>query len=252
MRSSILFSNETREVLIQKPDKDKWDWELVAQKFRERRKLFGWSVDEVAQRSGVSRDTVMRVEKGKRCNNKSFQALRSAYALFSAQLVKHPIESEHYSVCHADQIRWMAANLKDHKGRPVKDIDYSFVDDASERQRRANLGYQRFFTGFIRSELADGVMSSGIMEIYNTSPVDQHFGEEFIYCLSGEAQITVEGDSCHLAAGDSMVFDALSRHQYAPVEGSPLPAIILFVVANRPDEAKRVADSLPQRTGWGV
>jgi len=225
---------------------------LVARKFRERRRLFGWSVDEVAARSGVSRDTVMRVEKGKPCTDKSFHALRGAYALFSAQLVRHPSESEYFSSCHEDQVRWMAANHRDHKGRPVKDIDYSFVDDPAERRRRANLGYQRFFTGFIRSELAGGVMSSGIMEIYKTSAIDQHFGEEFIYCLSGEALIRVEGDPCHLKPGDSMVFDALLHHQYAPKEGSELPAIILFVVANRSDEAERVAVSLPKREEWGV
>ncbi|MES1228347.1 MAG: XRE family transcriptional regulator, partial [Armatimonadota bacterium] len=201
----------------------KWDWELVAKRFKERRKLFDWSIDEVAARSGVSRDTVMRVEKGKPCSDKSLHALRGVYALFSAQLVRHEPESPHFSACHADQVRWMAATHRDHKGRLVKDIDYSFVDDPVERRRRATLGYQRFFTGFIRSELEGGVMNSGLMEIYQPSWTDQHYGEEYVYCLSGEAVMTVESEQCHLKPGDSMVFDATKKHSYAPAEGSELP-----------------------------
>ena len=228
------------------------DWELISRRFRERRKLFGWSIDEVAGKAKVSRDTVMRAEKGRPISDKSLHALRSSYALFSAQLISHVPDSEHYSNCTTEQIRWMSATPRDHKGRRVKNIDYSFVDDPAERKRRATLGYQRFFTGFIRSELDGGVMSSGIMEIYQLSWTDRHFGEEFVYCLSGEAVITVEGDPCHLKAGDSIVFDALKGHSYAPKEGSELPAVILFVVATRPDEGERVDAMLPPRDDWGV
>ena len=230
----------------------KWDWELVARRFRERRKSFGWTIDEVAARSALSRDTVLRVEKGLAVSDKSLHALRGTYMLFSAQLVQHKSDSSSYVSCSADNVRWMAATHRDHRGRPVKDIDYSFVDDANERKRRATLGYQRFFSGFIRAELPGGVMTSGMMEIYQPSWFDQHYGEEFIFCLSGKAVITVEDLPCVLEAGDSMIFDAIKLHRYAPVEGSVLPAIILFVVGLRPDEDERIARGLPLRDKWGV
>jgi transcriptional regulator with XRE-family HTH domain len=229
-----------------------WDWERISRRFRRRRKLFGWSIDEVSERTGVSRDTVMRVEKGRSCSTRSLHALRSAYALFSAQLTHHEEESPAYSACHKDQIQWMAATHRDHRGRPVKDIDYSFVNDAEERHRRATLGHQRFFSGFIRSELEDGVMTAGMMEIYQESWEDQHYGEELIFCVSGVAAITVEGDVCTLHPGDTMVFDALRKHRYAPAPGYEAPAIIMFVVATRPDEAERIATHLPHRPSWGV
>jgi len=232
--------------------KTNWDWELISRRFKERRKIFGLSIDEVAEKTGVSRDTIMRVEKGKPCSDKNLHKLRGAYALFSAQLVEHESESEHYQSCRADQVRWMAATHRDHRGRPVKDIDYSFVDDAAERRRRASLGYQRFFSGFIRSELQGGTLAAGLMEIYQPSWTDQHYGEEFIYCLSGVAVITVEGDECILHPGDSMIFDALKHHSYAPLLGEELPAVILFVVGVRSDEAERLRESLPKRESWGV
>ena len=229
-----------------------WDWSLIAKRFKERRNVFGWTIDEAAERAGVSRDTVMRTEKGKPCSDKSLHALRSIYALFSAHLVHHQAESEHYSVCHANEIRWMAATNRDHNGKLVKDIDYKFVDDPDERHRRATLGYQRFFTGFIRTELDGSTMCCGLMEIYQSSWIDQHFGDEMIFCLSGEAVITVEGDACHLKSGDTMLFDASKPHSYAPAADSILPAVIFFVVGTRDDEAHRIANQLPKREKWGV
>ncbi|MBS1708242.1 MAG: cupin domain-containing protein [Armatimonadetes bacterium] len=230
----------------------KWDWGLVAKRFRERRRLFGWSIDDVAARAKVSRDTVMRAEKGQPISDKSLHALRGKYAMFSAQLVPHERASDAFSNCPANQVKWMAATHRDHKGDLVKDIDYSFVDDPAERRRRAILGYQRFFTGFIRSELDDGVMTAGLMEIYQLSWTDQHYGEEFVYCLSGSATIVVDDVPCVLEPGDTMVFDALRRHSYAPTEGSDLPAVILFIVATRPNESERMASALPPRETWGV
>lgn len=234
------------------PQKYGWDWDRIARRFRNRRRLFGWSIDEVATRAGVSRDTIMRVEKGQSCSNKSLHALRSVYALFSAQLTKHESSHEAFATCTAEQVQWMAATHRDHKGRLVKEIDYSFVNDPAERQRRAALGYQRFFSGFIRSELDDGVMNAGLMEIYQTSWVDQHYGEEFIYCLSGTAMITVEDTPTVLKPGDSIIFDAWRAHSYAPAPDTELPAVILFVVAPRPDEAERTARCAPPRKNWGV
>lgn len=80
----------------------------------------------------------------------------------------------------------------------------------------------------------------------------QHYGEELIHCLSGSAVITVEGDDCVLSPGDTMVFDATKAHSYAPAPDAELPAVIFFVVAQRPNEAEIVAANVPVREKWGV
>lgn len=228
-----------------------WSWELIAQRFRERRKCFGWTINEVAERTGLSRDTVMRVEKGQRCSETHLNRLRSVFALFSAQLVPHESKYRHFSACKRDEVRWMAATRQDHKGEPVNELGYLLVDEEAERARRAKLGWQRFFTGFIRAELPEGTISAALMEIYQPTWVDQHFGEEFIYCLEGQVLMTVDGEQMLLEPGDSMVFDALKPHHYGLPEGAVGVSKILVVVAMRPDEAKRVAESLPIRKNWG-
>jgi DNA-binding XRE family transcriptional regulator/uncharacterized cupin superfamily protein len=235
-----------------KKERRDWDWDRIAKLFRARRRLFGWTVDEVAELADVSRDTVMRVEKGKPCTERSLHALRSILSVFSAQITTHDGHQEHFSVCTSEQVQWLASTNKDHKGRQVKDLDYSFVNDADERLRRASLGYQKFFSGFIRSELADGIMNAGLMEIYQDSWVNCHYGEEFVYCLSGTAAVEVEGVSTILNPGDSIMFDAWKKHKYGLGPDATPPAIVLFVVAQRPDECDRAAGAEPPRKSWGV
>ncbi len=231
-----------------------WDWKLIAARFKARRLLFDWTLDEAARRAGVSRDTVIRVEHGHRCSLKSLHALRAIYGLFSAQLVRRDVnhQSENFVSCRAEDVQWMAANNRNYKGDLVKEMNYLFVNDPNERKRRADLGYQRFFSGFLGSELVGGVMSAGLLELYQPSPTDRHFGEEFIYCLSGRASIMVEGEICELEPGDSIVFDATKLHQYSPADDTRLPAIILFVVATRPDEGDRIERAIPSKREWGV
>lgn len=229
-----------------------WDWKRICIQFRERRKLFGWSLEEAARRAGVSRDTVIRVERGEKCRLKSLHALRSIYGLFSAQLTRHDDSSELFSTCSESEIQWTAATNRDHKGRPIQDPKYVFVNDPVERRRRADLGYQQFFTGFIRCELESGTMNAALMEIYKDSWVDQHFGEEFVYCLSGIVILKIEGVETTLHPGDSIVFDAWRPHQYKIDPVSEIPAKILLFVAKRSDEAERAERWELNRDTWGV
>lgn len=231
-----------------------WDLKLLAQRFAARRKAFGWSIDEVAKRAKVSRHTVMRVEAGEPCRYSTIRKLRSALQFFSEQLTQTEQKSEHFRTSHGENNRWLVAAAIDSQGRPVYSNDFLYVDDPAERKRQAGLGFQRFFTCILRSEMPEGVLSQGLMEIYKETPFDQHFGEEFIYCLEGRLRMTVEEDVAILEPGDSIVFDALKRHQYAPAgtPGQPdYPTKILLVVGIRPDEEERLK-VLDREKNWGV
>lgn len=232
-----------------------WDAELLGRRFTARRKFFGWSIEDLARRAKVSRHTIMRIESGASARYSTIRKLRSALQLFSEQLTRNPQASKHYAICRANTNRWLVGRPADSKGRPVYNNDFIYVDDPYERRRQASLGYQKFFTSILRSELPEGVLGQGLMEIYHESPIDRHFGEEFIYCLEGRLKMMVAGDVTVLEPGDSMVFDATRPHQYAPAEpfteNSPVTKILL-VVGIRPDEAERIqALDIPIRD-WGV
>ncbi|AIE83746.1 helix-turn-helix domain-containing protein [Fimbriimonas ginsengisoli] len=229
-----------------------YDYDLLAKRFGIRRRSFGWSIDELAKRSGISRHTIMRLEKGLPARYSSIRRVRAKLQFFSEQLTKNFQASQHFAVHRAEKNRWLVGRSRDRRGRDITHTDFLYVDDLAERARQAELGFQPFFTCMLRSELPDGVLGQAIMELYAPTPFDRHFGEEFVYCLEGTLEMTVEDETCTLVAGDSMVFDATSAHRYAPVAGTVTPARILVVVGMRPNEAEKVKrlDNPPRN--WGV
>ena len=231
-----------------------YDYELVGRRFGIRRRQFGWSVEELARRAEVSRDTIMRLEQGKSARYSTIRRVRAKLQFFSEQLTKNDQESALYAVSRAIRNRWLVGKNRDRRGREVNSTDFLYVDEEAERRRQAGLGYQPFFTSLLRSEMPDGVMGQAIMEIYDQSPVDRHFGEEFIYCLEGTLELKIEDEICILGPGDSMLFDAIRPHRYAPgpASGKHSPVKILVVVAIRPDEDARMKALDNPRQNWGV
>lgn len=221
------------------------DLDLVALKVRHRREALGLTQEEVAAATGLTRQTIARVEKGLRVNRKSLSIIINRLKLFTDQFVRSSEQNEKFSVHRADRTRWMVSLPKASYSKVGEGEDKLHVDDPKERRRLGQLGFQPFFTAVLESELPIGVMGQAMMELHRPSWVDSHYGEEFIFCLKGEVKITVDGNECLLKAGDSMCFDAWLPHSYAPA--APLEAgdeapLILLTVAERPhDKALRRA-----------
>lgn len=216
------------------------DLVLAGRRIRERRLKFGLSTQELAEKAGIARYTVIRVEEGKPCTLATFQKIRSALHLFTDQLTR-PVDAEEgpCAVHRAERTRWSVSIPKSEYQKRLLDDDPIHVDDPAERRRLGELGFQPFFTAILDSELPGGVTSHALMELHQPSWVDAHFGEEFVYCLRGPVTLTIDGASCTLQEGDAMTFDATKPHQYAPAHpvepGDPVP-LILLVVAMRPGE----------------
>lgn len=211
----------------------------MAARVRSRRKQFGLTVETLAAEAGVSRHTLMRIEKGVPVKDSSIIKVRKRLRIFTDQLVIRPISSPHFRVHRASETQWMVSVQKATYTRTETEGDLVHVDDIDERRRLGSLGFQPFFTAILRSELPDGVTGHALMELYGDSWEDRHYGEEFIYCLRGPVRMVIEGDECRLEAGDSLAFDARKPHQYCLVE--PLgpteePKLILLVVASRPED----------------
>ena len=217
---------------------DPLDFATIGLRIRERRLKFGMSVQDLAHRAGVARYTVIRVEKGKPCTRVTLQKIRRALRLFTDQMTR-PIETGPFAVHRAEDTHWSISVPKAEYQQRVVDDDPLHVDDPAERKRLGTLGFQPFFTAIFGSEIAGGVAGHALMELYQPSWVDRHYGEEFVYCLRGRATIVVEDVPCALEEGDSMSFDATRSHQYLP--GGPASpegpaALILIVVSIRPGE----------------
>jgi transcriptional regulator with XRE-family HTH domain len=214
------------------------DFATIGQRVRERRQKFGLSTEELAERAGVARYTIVRVEQGKPCTPATLNKIRRALHLFTDQMTRRYAEGP-FAVHRAEETQWSVSIAKAEYQRRVTDDDPIHVNDPEERRRLGEIGFQPFFTAILNSELAGGVGNHGMMEIHRPSWVDRHFGEEFVYCLRGAVTITVDDVPCTLREGDAMSFDATRPHQYAPAEevgpDTPVP-LILLVVSLRPGE----------------
>lgn len=215
-----------------------WDFDLVRRRVRWRRQELGLTIEEVAEAAGVSRFTIMRIERGEGCKASTLAKVRHALRLYVDQLTVRPQESKQYRVHRRERTRWMTSVPKEaYSVRDETDPDH--VDNDTERRRLGSLGFQPVFRSVLESELPEGVTSHALMELHQPSWIDQHFGEEFVYATRGDSAVTVDGARCVLREGDSMCFDARLPHSYAPafpVEvGRPAPQI-LIVIATRPHD----------------
>jgi len=215
------------------------DFVTIGARVREGRRKFGMSVQDLADRAGVARYTVIRLEAGQTCRPETVQKIRKALHLFTDQLTR-PIETGPFAVHRSQDTHWTVSIPKAEYQQRVMDDDPIHVDDPAERSRLGSLGFQPFFTAVLGSGIAGGVAGHAFMELYRPSWVDRHFGEEFVYCLRGSVTITVDSVPCLLNEGDSMSFDATLPHQYAPiseVSQTEIAPLILVVVSRRPGES---------------
>ncbi len=70
-----------------------------------------------------------------------------------------------------------------------------------------------------------------------------HPGEEFVYCLAGKLDYQVGDDMYHLAAGDSLLFDATLDHSFRATGRTPAQVVMIFLAGAGAHLARRVHDA---------
>jgi transcriptional regulator with XRE-family HTH domain len=165
-------------------------------RLRTARKRLGWTLTELAERSGVSITTISRAERGQLAlGYESFTALGRALAMdmnamFAGPGVK-PTQLDGPVVTRANKgvvYRGLA-------------VDYEFLGTTAAGKRMSPI------VGTVHARRIDG-------------PEDfvKHSGEEFAYVLSGEIEVHFSnGEVVRLARGDSLYFDSRLGHAYVSV-----------------------------------
>ncbi len=101
----------------------------------------------------------------------------------------------------------------------VRARDRWTVQPQSEAARTLNYRYQA-----LSYSLTDKLMAPFLVEIppdaSSDSPTSTHDGEEFLFVLNGQLEVTIGGDVHRLAPGDSIYFDSRMEHSLRAVEGS--------------------------------
>lgn len=182
------------------------------QRIRQRQ---NFSVRDLADKAGVNKNTILRLEKGLTPSYATLNRVCEALGVHVAQLTQPEPEEDQTIALHA-----RAA-----EGREPLAADESVLLSA------------------LKCRLPGGRINSAIMELYGESESITHPGEELVFCLRGCAKISVAGRTYLLNEGDAATFWSAERHSYAPADDSTedqLPVIILMVwVDSRENERVR-------------
>ena len=165
-------------------------------RLRTARKRFGWTLAELAERSGVSITTISRAERGQLAlGYENFTALGRALqmdmnAMFAGAGVK-PAQLDRPVVTRAG-----------------KGVVY----------RGLSIAYEFLGTAAAGKQMSPIVGTVHARSIHGPEDFVRHSGEEFAYVLSGEIEVHFDsGEVVRLARGDSLYFDSRIGHAYVSV-----------------------------------
>jgi transcriptional regulator with XRE-family HTH domain len=165
-------------------------------RLRAARKRFGWTLAELAERSGVSITTISRAERGQLAlGYENFTALGRALdmdmnAMFAGAGVK-PAQLDGPVVTRAG-----------------KGVVY----------RGLAIAYEFLGTTAAGKQMSPIVGTVHARQVHGPEDFVRHAGEEFAYVLSGEIDVHFDnGEVVRLGRGDSLYFDSRLGHAYVSV-----------------------------------
>ncbi|MBC8102322.1 MAG: helix-turn-helix domain-containing protein [Cytophagales bacterium] len=154
------------------------------------------SVRDLAERSGVNKNTILRLEKGLTPSYATLTHVCEALGIHVAQLTRPEPEDSPVVLHSRDQeVRQAPAGAG---GRS------SFAAD------------ETVLLSVLNCRLPGGRLNAAVLELFAESESVTHPGEEIVFCLRGTAALTVAGRVYPLHEGDAAAFWCAERHSYGP------------------------------------
>lgn len=171
-------------------DLDISDFDLrLARRLGELRAERGWSLDDLAEKSGVSRATLSRLERGESSPTAALLGrLAAAYALPPSRILAEAESAPAMLVRAAEQPVW---------------------HDRESGFRRRSVSPP--LPGFA-AELIEGRLAPGADILYDTPPAAMP--EHHLWLLEGALEMTVDGETWRLAAGDCLRYRVASGNRF--------------------------------------
>jgi transcriptional regulator with XRE-family HTH domain len=175
------------------------DLAMVGVRLRRLRGERGWRLEDLAERTGLSKAYLSRLESGER--QPSLTAL--------------------FSVARAYDVSFSALF------EPEPEVRSSLVVRADEgRVQRGN--------GLLYSKLSEGNWTFNLRPLRVVVPADreeeplyQHEGEQWLYVLSGRLRLEIADEEFMLGVGDAAHFDASSPHKLAAQGGEDAEILLV-------------------------
>jgi transcriptional regulator with XRE-family HTH domain len=170
------------------------------QRIRQRQNL---SVRELADKAGVNKNTILRLEKGLTPSYATLNRVCEALGIHIAQLTQpEPDEDETISL-----------HVRASEGRVPLAAD------------------EKILLSSLSCRLPGGKLNGAVLELFDETEPVTHPAEELVFCLRGTAKLTVAGRPYLLNEGDAATFWSSERHSYAPAtdDEEKLPVLLLIV-----------------------
>lgn len=186
------------------------------------------SIRDLAEKAGISKTTLLRIEADEPVRTVSLIRVCKALTVMPEQL-KLPQDDQEVGapvrIMREGDTSFRICYLTSEA--PQSLCELMAVDEASERHRLANLGFVSGFLRVLPGLPLDPTFNAAIFEprssegaIYRTGKQapNRHPGREFAYCLQGPLNLMVGGKSFRLETGDAAFFDSGLDHNCALVE----------------------------------
>ena len=163
------------------------------ERLKQTRKQYGWTLQKLADMSGVSITTISRAERGQiALGYDNISALGQALQIDIGELFANV---GHKPAPFTQPVITRAGEGVSYKGRTVS---YEFLGTTASGKKMSPV------LATIHSRAVEGPSSFA-----------QHDGEEFVYVLSGAIEVHfATGDCIKLSRGDSLYFDSRIGHAY--------------------------------------
>lgn len=182
------------------------------------------SVRDLAEKAGVDKNTVLRVEKGLPVSGRTLDRVCDALGVYvSRLLLPEPGEGETVMLHRRDTETWW----------PYPGMGDPFPDEPGGVPTPKGTGIAAGGEVVsMESRLERGKLRSSLIRLWEETTPNAHPGEEFVFCVSGRASLRVAGREYRLAEGDAATFYCAEPHTYAPTpDATPgeLPVLLLAV-----------------------
>jgi quercetin dioxygenase-like cupin family protein len=186
----------------------------LGEKLQRIRQDRGLALSTLASRSGLSEDQL-----------EAFEASRAIPTIGEL--------SQLATVLDVSLGHFFQRGLAERRVEVVRAPDRWTVQPKSDAARTLNYRYQS-----LSYNLTDKLMAPFLVEVPPDDraevPTSTHQGEEFLFVLSGQLEVTVGGEVHRLGPGDAIYFDSHLEHSLRAVEGGLVRILACVAQERRP------------------
>jgi transcriptional regulator with XRE-family HTH domain len=203
---------------------------------RRNRVLLGYTVRDAAEKAGISKNTILRVEAGLPVQRATREKLCRAFGMVPTDPTSRKPsanEGKHYKLqTNADAV-WYATTVNE-QGE-ADGYTNARIGDAAERSRLGWYGLANHFGRPLRCRREGSRHIPFVVELYRPTDITSDpSGERFVYGLRGAVRVRVGEESFELCEGEAATYDATlpnGLEPLAPVSpGQPAPLVLQMVL----------------------